>query len=153
MKGTPKWDVVNPNFMKNFLDEICETIKDEVVKEILREERNQICHEWKQVWSHLKTKAPFYNKIRGKSNVEFFEDVLEFAQKVVGQLRLPWELSTHGRPFFFSKEKMISDVLMKYYFPSSFGKLKAKLKELRFDYRIAPKPTREVCIPSKSELH
>ncbi|MHA1267350.1 MAG: hypothetical protein ACTSRS_19080 [Candidatus Helarchaeota archaeon] len=135
------------------MNEIEDAIIDELIDEILRAERNKLRPERKQAWSALRTKAPFYDKARGKSKINSFEDALELTQKVVKHLGPPWEPSTRGRPPFYSKEKMTSVVLTKHFFPLSFGRLKAKLKELRFDCQISPEPESEVRIPSKSQLH
>lgn len=153
LKSSPSWNIKSPVFLKDLLIEIEKALVDEVVAELLREERDQLRSERKQAWSPLRTNAPFYDKARGKSKVNSFEDALELAQKVVDQLGPPWKQSTRGRPPFYKREKMTSVVLTKHFFPFSFEMLNAKLKEMQFDCRNNPKPTQEVCIPSKSELH
>ena len=125
----------------------------DLVAEMLREERNKLRPERKQAWSPLRTGAPFYDKAREKSKVNSFEDALRLAQQVVDQLGPPWTPSTRGRPPFYNSEKMTSVVLTKHFFPFSFGRLKANLKELQFDCRNVPDPAQAIGIPRKSELH
>ncbi|NVM52566.1 MAG: hypothetical protein HWN66_02600 [Candidatus Helarchaeota archaeon] len=153
LKASPKWDENSPHFIENLLNEVGEAIKDEVVKEILRDEKNQLRPEKKQLWNSLRTKAPFYDRARGKSKVNSFEDAIELAQKLVNQLGPPWKPAKRGRPPTYRSEKITSGLLAKHFSDLSFDQLRAELKKIRFDCRLNPDPESEFGIPSKSELH
>jgi hypothetical protein len=135
------------------LTEIGKTITAEVIKEILRDEKNQLRPEKKQLWNSLRTKAPFYDRARGRSKINSFKDALELAQKIVNQLGPPWKAANRGRPPKYRPEKLTSGILAKHFSDHSFDQLRAELNQLQFDCRVDPDPTGAIGIPSKSELH
>jgi len=127
LKTTSNWDVTSPHFMEALLNEIGETIKDEVVKEILREEKNSLRAEKKRAWSPKKTKAPFYDRARYKSKINSFQAALDLAVTIA--------------------------LLCKHFFALSFERLRDKLIENNYDCRKTNKKNTGTPVPCKSELH
>ncbi|MHA1427674.1 MAG: transposase [Candidatus Helarchaeota archaeon] len=135
------------------MNEIGETIKDEVVKEILREEKNSLRAEKKRPWSPKKTKAPFYDRARYKSKINSFQAALDLAEKIVNMLGVPWKPATRGRPSIYSPSKVTSALLCKHFFDFSFERLREKLIETKYDCRKNNKKNTGNPVPCKSELH
>lgn len=146
-------DVDSPDFMDNLLEEINSSILNEIVDEILREDRNNLRGEKKRAWSPKRTRAPFYFRARGKSKINSFLDALKLAKKIVDQLGPPWKESNRGRPSLYCPEKLANVLLVKHFSPLSFDDIRTKLKEIRFDCRKTGKKKKGNPVPSKSELH
>lgn len=139
--------------MENLVTQINEEVLSDAIAEVRREDRNSLRTDKKRAWSPRRTRAPFYFRARGKSQITSFKAAIELTQKVVDQLGAPWKLSNRGRPPSFSPKKLASAVLVKHYQPLSFEALREKLDELGFDCREAGTKKSTDKIPSKSMLH
>ncbi|MFX0132435.1 MAG: hypothetical protein ACFFDN_02190 [Candidatus Hodarchaeota archaeon] len=153
LKTTTKHDVNSPQFMNDLIKNINGVILKENVAEILREDRNDLRSERKRAWSLKRTRAPFYNRAKGESNVHSFHSALKIAEKIVNELGSPWKESLRGRPPRYCSKKLVSALLVKHYFPNSFETLRARLLDINYDCRINPRNKSISAVPSKSELH
>ncbi len=134
-------------------NKIGQVIVDDLVQEILREERNSLRAEKKRAWSLKKTKAPFYNRARSASRVNSFQAALELAEKIVDMLGPPWKTAKRGRPSLYSPSKVVVALLCKHFFDLSFERLREKLIEIKYDCRKKIKKKRGNRVLSKSGLH
>lgn len=139
--------------MENLVTKINDEVLSDTIAEVRREDRNSLRADKKRAWSPRRTRAPFYFRARGKSQITSFKAAVELAQKVVDRLGAPWEISNRGRPPSFSHKKLASVVLVKHYQVLSFEALRAKLDELGFDCRLVANRKNTNKIPSKSTLH
>lgn len=139
--------------MEDLVKDINEMLLDDIITEILREDRDNLRTEKKRAWSSRRTRAPFYSQARGKSKINDLGAALDLAEKAVEHLGPPWKISKKGRPPEFSPEKLASALLAKHFQNTSFEVLRKRLSELRFNCYLSNKKKGEIGIPSKSELH
>ena len=132
---------------------IGKVIVDDLVNEILYEEKNSLRAEKKRAWSPKKTKAPFYDRARYKSKINSFQAALDLAEKIVNMLGAPWKPAKRGRPSIYSPSKVTIALLCKHFFDLSFERLREKLIDIKYDCRKRNKINEGRPIPCRSELH
>jgi len=153
LKGSPDLDTNSPQFMKDLLGKINNTILNDLTESIFREDRNSMRDERKRPWSFVKTRVPFYGRANFASNASSLKATLKVTEKIVKKLGPPWKISERGRPPDYCPNKLASASLAKHHFPDSFETLKAKLEDIGFDCRINPRKKKVPPVPSTSELH
>ena len=153
IQSSPQWDFQSPDFLDRLYQELESATIKELVTQYDREDRNKLRSPKKQAWSSLRTKAPFYDRARGRAKVYSVQDALGLAQKVVEALGAPWKHPKRGRPSTYCPKKLACAVLIKHYLPLSFDQLKVTLELLHFDCRQDPSQENTPSVPSKSELH
>ncbi|MFX1449318.1 MAG: hypothetical protein ACFFCM_00665, partial [Promethearchaeota archaeon] len=153
LKKSPEYDVKSPHFMKDLTNGINDMILKENIAEILREDRNKLRNQRKRAWSLKRTRAPFYNRVKGESNVYSFQSALNIAERIIHKLGPPWFESKRGRPPRYCSKKLASVLLVKHYFSNSFKILRAKLIDITYDCRKNLEIKGDPTFPSSSELH
>jgi hypothetical protein len=119
-------------------------IRDELVSEILREERYSLRNERKRPWS-VRTRRPFRGRL---DKVEItFRDKIKLAEMVVREIGPPWKESERGRPSMFDSTKLCAPLLCKG--GLSFVNLRGEMRNIGYD------ATKDGSgrIPSPSYLH
>jgi len=139
--------------MEELLEKINNKVVDDLTKDILRKERNNLREERKRQWNLIKSRAPFYGRMKAASGSDSLKVALEVAEKIVEKLGTPWKISKRGRPPDYCAKKLASASLVKHYIPGSFKALKASLEDIGYDCRINLRKKKVPSVPCSSELH
>ena len=97
---------------------------DSIAQEIAREERYSLRNERKRPWS-VRARRPFRGVI--DKVVPTLKEELEFSERVVMELGLPWKGSNRGRPPVYNQVKLVAAILVKGM--RSFAGLAADLRD------------------------
>jgi len=117
---------------------------DSIAQEIAREERYSLRDERKQPWS-VRTRRPFRGVI--DKVVPTLKEELEFSERVVMELGLPWKESNRGRPPVYNQVKLVAAILVKGM--RSFASLAADLRATDYAMTVDGSDSK----PCSSELH
>lgn len=146
-------DVNSPSFMKDLINEINETLVNDITAEILREDRELMRWEQRRSWSTRRTRAPFYYRARKQAQGCSFMKSLVLAEQVVNHMGSPWRRKKRGRPPLYSSKKLASVLLVKHYHDLSFEALHARIVDMRYDCLENTEKKKAWTAPSTSSLH